>query len=128
MTEETEALRFNTGIAAMMEFVNGALKWPGPPPAAVLEPFLLLLAPYAPHLAEEMWQVGQVYLMSGRGFAARVGAAKSVKRSRRAATVHATQRHALADPHRQVHCATAKRLPSLSVHRLLVAPHATCER
>ncbi len=60
MTEETEALRFNTGIAAMMEFVNGALKWPGAPPRAVLEPFLLLLAPYAPHLAEEMWQVGPV--------------------------------------------------------------------
>ena len=56
VTEETEALRFNTGIAAMMEFVNGVLKWAGPPPAAALEPFLLLLAPYAPHLAEEMWQ------------------------------------------------------------------------
>ena len=56
MTEETEALRFNTGIAAMMEFVNGAFKWGGPPPRAVLEPFVLLLAPYAPHLAEEMWQ------------------------------------------------------------------------
>ena len=50
-------MRFNTGIAAMMEFVNGALKWRGPPPRAALEPFLLLLAPYAPHLAEEMWQV-----------------------------------------------------------------------
>ena len=56
MTEETEALRFNTGIAAMMEFVNGAFKWGGLPPRAVLEPFVLLLAPYAPHLAEEMWQ------------------------------------------------------------------------
>ena len=56
MTEETEALRFNTGIAAMMEFVNGVFKWDGPPPRAVLEPFVLLLAPYAPHLAEEMWQ------------------------------------------------------------------------
>lgn len=40
----------------MMEFVNGAFKWDGPPPRAVLEPFVLLLAPYAPHLAEEMWQ------------------------------------------------------------------------
>ena len=25
-------------------------------PRAVLEPFVLLLAPYAPHLAEELWQ------------------------------------------------------------------------
>ncbi len=57
VTEETEALRFNTGISAMMEFVNGVFKWEGPPPRAALEPFLLLLAPYAPHLAEEMWQV-----------------------------------------------------------------------
>jgi leucyl-tRNA synthetase len=56
VTEETEELRFNTGISAMMEFVNGALKWDNRPRAA-LEPFILLLSPYAPHLAEEMWQV-----------------------------------------------------------------------
>ena len=49
-------MRFNTGIAAMMEFVNGAYKWEQRP-RAVLEQFVLLLAPYAPHLAEEMWQV-----------------------------------------------------------------------
>ena len=49
-------MRFNTGIAAMMEFVNGAYKWEDRPKAA-LEQFVLLLAPYAPHLAEEMWQV-----------------------------------------------------------------------
>ena len=57
MTEETEGLRFNTGIAAMMEFVNGANKWRGPTPRAAVEPFVLLLSPYAPHLAEELWQV-----------------------------------------------------------------------
>ena len=56
VTEETEAMRFNTGISAMMEFVNGATKWPNRPRAA-LEPFALLLSPYAPHLAEELWQV-----------------------------------------------------------------------
>ncbi|KAI3433717.1 hypothetical protein D9Q98_003525 [Chlorella vulgaris] len=54
VTEETEEMRFNTGLAAMMEFVNGAYKWEARPRAA-LEPFILLLAPYAPHLAEEMW-------------------------------------------------------------------------
>ena len=31
--------------------------WPNRPRAA-LEPFLLLLAPYAPHLAEELWSRG----------------------------------------------------------------------
>ena len=56
VTEETENLRFNTGISAMMEFVNAAFKWEAVPKAA-LEPFVLLLAPYAPHLAEELWQV-----------------------------------------------------------------------
>lgn len=57
VSEETEEMRFNTAIAAMMEFVNGAYKWDSRPRAAV-EPLLLLLAPYAPHIAEELWQVG----------------------------------------------------------------------
>ena len=56
VTEETEGMRFNTAIAAMMEFINGVYKWDNRPIPA-LEPFVLLLAPYAPHLAEEMWQV-----------------------------------------------------------------------
>lgn len=41
VTEETEALRFNTGIAAMMEFVNAATKWPSPRPATALQVTLL---------------------------------------------------------------------------------------
>jgi len=61
VTEETSSMRFNTGIAAMMEFVNGAYKWEQRPRQA-LEQFVLLLAPYAPHLAEEMWQVPPLYL------------------------------------------------------------------
>ena len=56
VTEETEEMRFNTAISAMMEFVNGANKWETRP-RQVLQPFILLLSPYAPHLAEEMWQV-----------------------------------------------------------------------
>lgn len=56
VTEDTEGLRFNTAISAMMEFVNGAFKW-GSLPRSVAEPFVLLLSPYAPHLAEELWQV-----------------------------------------------------------------------
>ncbi len=53
--EDTEGLRFNTAIAAMMEFVNHATKLEARP-RAVLEPFVLLLAPYAPHAAEELWR------------------------------------------------------------------------
>lgn len=56
VTEETEELRFNTGISALMEFVNAAFKWEQVP-KQILEPFVLMLGPYAPHLAEELWQV-----------------------------------------------------------------------
>jgi len=54
VTVETEAMRFNTAISAMMEFVNAATKW-GSAPRELLEPFVVLLAPYAPHVAEEFW-------------------------------------------------------------------------
>jgi leucyl-tRNA synthetase len=55
VTEDTEHLRFNTAIAAMMEFVNHVTKLEVRP-RSVLEPFVLLLAPYAPHVAEELWR------------------------------------------------------------------------
>ena len=53
--EDTEGLRFNTAIAAMMEFVNHLTKLEVKP-KAILDPFVLLLAPYAPHVAEELWR------------------------------------------------------------------------
>ncbi len=55
VTEDVEAMRFNTAIAAMMEFVNAANKW-DVLPKAVAERFVLLLSPFAPHVAEELWQ------------------------------------------------------------------------
>ena len=55
VTEDTDHLRFNTAIAAMMEFVNHVTKLEMRP-RAVLEPFVLLLSPYAPHAAEELWR------------------------------------------------------------------------
>ncbi|WP_162661508.1 leucine--tRNA ligase [Tuwongella immobilis] len=55
VTEDTEGLRFNTAIAAMMEFSNHLTSLTNGRPKAVLETFVLLLAPYAPHLAEELW-------------------------------------------------------------------------
>jgi leucyl-tRNA synthetase len=55
VTEDIEGLRFNTAIAAMMEFVNAAFKWDAVPRRAA-ETFALLLAPFAPHLAEEAWR------------------------------------------------------------------------
>ena len=55
VTEDIEALRFNTAISALMELTNAAYKWPSVP-RAVAESFVLLLAPLAPHMAEELWQ------------------------------------------------------------------------
>ncbi|KAK9267515.1 hypothetical protein L1049_009943 [Liquidambar formosana] len=52
--EEIEGTRFNTGISAMMEFINAAYKW-DKHPRSIIEVFILLLAPYAPHIAEELW-------------------------------------------------------------------------
>lgn len=54
VTEDTEGMRFNTAIAAMMEFANFMTKQTVRP-KSVLTPFVLLLAPYAPHVAEELW-------------------------------------------------------------------------
>ncbi|MCB0276765.1 MAG: class I tRNA ligase family protein, partial [Calditrichaeota bacterium] len=54
VTEDIEGLRFNTAIAAMMTFVNEANKWTDLP-KSLMETFLILLNPFAPHLAEELW-------------------------------------------------------------------------
>ena len=54
VTDDIENLRFNTALAALMEFINAAYKWDAVPRKA-LNPFLILLNPFAPHLAEEVW-------------------------------------------------------------------------
>jgi leucyl-tRNA synthetase len=55
VTEDLEGLRFNTAIAAMMEFTNYLTRM-DTRPRAVLEPLVLILSPFAPHLAEELWR------------------------------------------------------------------------
>ncbi len=55
VTEDIAKLSFNTAIARMMEFTNYFTK-SDRRPRAVLEPFVLLLAPFAPHITEELWQ------------------------------------------------------------------------
>jgi leucyl-tRNA synthetase len=55
VTEDLDGLRFNTAISAMMIFVNDAIAWPTRP-ASVLRDFLILLQPFAPHIAEELWE------------------------------------------------------------------------
>jgi leucyl-tRNA synthetase len=59
-----DGLRFNTGLAALMEFLNGLNRAREESPALVHDPryaaavdtLLTLLAPMAPHIAEELWE------------------------------------------------------------------------
>jgi leucyl-tRNA synthetase len=59
VSERLESFRFNTAISAMMEFLNAVTK----PEVAdkpigrdTLRAFLIALAPFAPHVAEELWE------------------------------------------------------------------------
>ena len=64
--EDLESMAFNTGISAMMVFVNEAEEYArqssrlktaaGGLPREFLEKFVLCLSPFAPHLGEELWQ------------------------------------------------------------------------
>ena len=56
VTADTEALQYNTAIAAMMEYVN-ELRESGARSRELVEPLVIMLAPYAPHIAEELWEV-----------------------------------------------------------------------
>ena len=54
VTEDLDGMRFNTAISAMMVFINDAMTWQNKP-VNVMKTFLQLLAPFSPHLAEELW-------------------------------------------------------------------------
>jgi leucyl-tRNA synthetase len=55
VTSDTETLQMNTAIAQMMIFVNQATS-AATLPRETLTTFLRLLAPYAPHICEELWR------------------------------------------------------------------------
>jgi len=56
VTEDIEKMSFNTAISRMMEFCNEMTPLDVRPRAAI-EPFVLLLSPFAPHIAEELWEL-----------------------------------------------------------------------
>jgi leucyl-tRNA synthetase len=68
--EDTENLKFNTAISEMMIFVNEVQKTGGRYRSAI-ETLLLLLAPYAPHITEELWEaIGHTSSISTHPFPA----------------------------------------------------------
>ena len=56
VTHDFETLGFNTSISRLMEFMNEVTNW-NVRPISILRPFVLLLSPLAPHIAEELWQL-----------------------------------------------------------------------
>jgi leucyl-tRNA synthetase len=55
VSEDLDAMRFNTAISKLMELVNH-LTAQSTRSAALLDQFLRLLSPFCPHFAEEVWQ------------------------------------------------------------------------
>ncbi|MDZ4864346.1 MAG: leucine--tRNA ligase [Gemmatimonadota bacterium] len=53
--EDIDGLRYNTAIAALMELVN-AMKEAGSRDRAIIADLIVMLAPFAPHFAEECWE------------------------------------------------------------------------
>jgi leucyl-tRNA synthetase len=54
--EDTATLGYNTAIAAMMEYMNVLRAGERQVHRAEVEPLVQLVAPYAPHMAEELWE------------------------------------------------------------------------
>ncbi len=65
VTDDIKKRRYNTAIASMMEFTNFADDEGGVLALEDLQTFTLLLAPFAPHVAEEVWY--QIYLRADAG-------------------------------------------------------------
>ena len=69
VTVDTPELKYNTAIAAMMSFVKRLKEHEGPVPKPALETLALLLTPYCPHAAEEIWErLGNPYSVHQQGW------------------------------------------------------------
>ena len=56
VTDDLDGMRFNTAVSKLMEFTN-AFTSAEVRPKSAMETFTLLLAPLAPHAAEELWEI-----------------------------------------------------------------------
>jgi leucyl-tRNA synthetase len=56
VTERLESFRMNTIVSSFMEFVNEVSGMNEAPDKETVETFLIAIAPFAPHFAEELWQ------------------------------------------------------------------------
>jgi leucyl-tRNA synthetase len=82
VSSDTESLQYNTAIAAMMEYVN-VLKQQDAARKDQLTPLIVMLAPYAPHIAEELWEAlggkGSVFEQCWPSFDERLASAGDVE-------------------------------------------------
>jgi leucyl-tRNA synthetase len=56
VSEDIPALAYNTAVAAMMEYMNAVRAGERTPHINEVEPLVQLVAPFAPHVAEELWE------------------------------------------------------------------------
>jgi leucyl-tRNA synthetase len=56
VTERLESFRMNTIVSSFMEFINEVTSMREAPDKETIEAFLVAIAPFAPHFAEELWQ------------------------------------------------------------------------
>jgi leucyl-tRNA synthetase len=56
VTERLETFRMNTIVSSFMEFINEVTSMGEAPDKETVETFLIAIAPFAPHFAEELWQ------------------------------------------------------------------------
>jgi len=82
VTEDLQTFAFNTAVAALMELSNTLHKATGPSRDAGVATMILLLAPLAPHMTEELWHrrggPGSVHQQSWPAYDAKIAAAREV--------------------------------------------------
>jgi leucyl-tRNA synthetase len=56
LTEQLDGLQYNTSIAALMEYLNTVRAGGRKATRAEVEPLVVMVAPFCPHVAEELWE------------------------------------------------------------------------